>query len=69
MYWEKLGEGGEEGRGGRLKDRFGLSWQIVPRAVTEMLAGPDKDRAARVMKAMSGMTKLDVQALENAARE
>lgn len=69
MYWEGLAEGGEEGRAGRLKDRFGVSWQIVPRVVNELLGDPDRDRAARVMKAMSGMRKLDVGALENAGRE
>ena len=69
MFWEGLGEGGEEGRGGRLTDRFGVTWQIVPRAVTELLGDPDRDRAARVTKAMAGMRKLDVAALQNAARD
>lgn len=67
-YWEKLGEGGEEGPCGWLKDKFGLSWQIIPRALTELLGDPDPARSGRVMKAMLGMRKLDVQALEDAGR-
>lgn len=64
--WDALTEGGEESRCGWLKDRYGLSWQIVPRALPEILGGPDRDRAARAMKAMMGMGKLDVQALLDA---
>jgi predicted 3-demethylubiquinone-9 3-methyltransferase (glyoxalase superfamily) len=66
-YWEKLGEGGEEGPCGWLKDRFGLSWQIVPRALPELLAGPDEEKAQRVMAAMLEMGKIDIEALERAA--
>ncbi|QPP09701.1 VOC family protein [Streptomyces bathyalis] len=69
MYWEKLGEGGEEGPCGWLKDKYGLSWQIVPRVLTELLRDPDPATSARVMKAMFGMRKLDVQALEDAGRQ
>lgn len=65
-FWEALTEGGEESRCGWLKDRYGLSWQIVPRALPELLAGPDRARAERAMKAMMGMRKLDVQALLDA---
>ncbi|MFI8435058.1 VOC family protein [Streptomyces sp. NPDC079020] len=64
--WDGLGEGGEESMCGWLKDRYGLSWQIVPRVLAELLGGPDKARAERVMKAMLGMRKLDVQALRDA---
>ncbi|MFF9685181.1 VOC family protein [Streptomyces sp. NPDC014623] len=64
--WAKLTEGGEEGVCGWLKDKYGLSWQIVPRALPELLGGPDRVRADRVMKAMTGMRKLDVQALRDA---
>ncbi|WP_431781493.1 VOC family protein [Streptomyces chumphonensis] len=66
-YWTKLSEGGEEGPCGWLKDRYGLSWQVVPRRLEELLADPDAARADRAMKAMLGMKKLDVAALEAAA--
>jgi predicted 3-demethylubiquinone-9 3-methyltransferase (glyoxalase superfamily) len=66
-YWEKLGEGGEEGPCGWLKDRFGLSWQIVPRALPELLADPDKEKAQRVMAAMLEMGKIEIAELEQAA--
>lgn len=65
-YWEKLSEGGEEGPCGWLKDRFGLSWQIVPRALPEMLAAPEADKRDRVMTAMLQMRKIDIAALERA---
>ncbi|MEU1085411.1 VOC family protein [Streptomyces sp. NPDC005576] len=64
--WDALTEGGEESRCGWLKDKYGLSWQIVPRALPEILGGPDRDRADRAMKAMMGMGKLDVETLLNA---
>jgi predicted 3-demethylubiquinone-9 3-methyltransferase (glyoxalase superfamily) len=66
-YWSKLSEGGEEGPCGWLKDRFGLSWQIIPRALPELLGDPDKQKAQRVMAAMLEMRKIDVEALERAA--
>jgi len=66
-YWEKLTEGGEEGPCGWLKDKFGLSWQVVPRGMEEILNDADTDRAERTMKAMFGMKKLDVAALQAAA--
>ncbi|HEY8810626.1 MAG TPA: VOC family protein [Solirubrobacterales bacterium] len=66
-YWEKLSEGGEEGQCGWLKDRYGLSWQVVPTGMEELFADPDKGRAERAMKAMLGMRKLDVAALRRAA--
>lgn len=66
--WERLLEGGGvESECGWLKDRFGLSWQVIPTRLEELLADPDKDRADRTMKAMLGMVKLDVAALEAAA--
>jgi predicted 3-demethylubiquinone-9 3-methyltransferase (glyoxalase superfamily) len=66
-YWTKLTEGGEESRCGWLDDRFGLSWQIVPDRLVELLGDPDKDKAARVMKSMMGMVKIDIAELERAA--
>ena len=65
-YWETLSEGGEQGPCGWLKDRFGLSWQIVPTRLTELLADPDRERSQRVMKAMLGMRKIDIAELEAA---
>jgi predicted 3-demethylubiquinone-9 3-methyltransferase (glyoxalase superfamily) len=64
--WAKLSAGGEEGMCGWLKDRFGLSWQIVPRALTEMLGDPDPEKSGRVMAAMLKMKKIDIQALRQA---
>jgi predicted 3-demethylubiquinone-9 3-methyltransferase (glyoxalase superfamily) len=64
--WAALGEGGQTNVCGWLKDRYGLSWQIVPVEFLEMIADPDPARTARVMQAMMGMTKLDVAALRKA---
>ncbi|WP_241999512.1 VOC family protein [Streptomyces klenkii] len=66
--WERLSEGGEEGPCGWLKDKFGLSWQITPRRLIELLGDPDRAAAKRVMQAMMGMGKIDIQELENAYR-
>jgi predicted 3-demethylubiquinone-9 3-methyltransferase (glyoxalase superfamily) len=66
-YWTKLSEGGEEGPCGWLKDKYGLSWQVVPSGMEEMLTDPDQERAQRAMKAMLGMKKLDLAALQAAA--
>jgi predicted 3-demethylubiquinone-9 3-methyltransferase (glyoxalase superfamily) len=66
-YWETLTEGGEEGPCGWLKDRFGLSWQVVPTRLTELLGDPDADRAQRVMEAMMSMRKIEIAGLEAAA--
>jgi len=66
-YWAALTDGGEEGPCGWCKDRFGFSWQIVPRALPELLGDPDRERAQRAMQAMLGMRKLDVAALRAAA--
>jgi predicted 3-demethylubiquinone-9 3-methyltransferase (glyoxalase superfamily) len=65
--WEKLSAGGSPVQCGWLKDRYGLSWQIVPAVLPTLLAGGDPDRAQRVMGALMGMTKLDIRALEAAA--
>jgi predicted 3-demethylubiquinone-9 3-methyltransferase (glyoxalase superfamily) len=64
--WDKLSDGGEKGPCGWLKDKFGVSWQIVPTVLDEMLQDKDADRANRVMKAMLQMTKIDIEALEKA---
>ncbi|MEV6157627.1 VOC family protein [Nonomuraea sp. NPDC052129] len=66
--WAKLTEGGEESQCGWLKDRWGLSWQIVPKVLPELLGNPDPAKAQQVMKAMLGMRKIDINALEEAAR-
>ena len=67
-YWSKLSEGGEEGPCGWLKDRFGLSWQIVPTVLPELLADPDAAKSQRVMQAMLGMKKIEIEGLEQAAK-
>ncbi|WP_433518961.1 VOC family protein [Nonomuraea sp. CA-143628] len=66
--WAKLTDGGEESQCGWLKDRWGLSWQIVPKVLPELLSNPDPAKAQQVMKAMLGMRKIDINALEEAAR-
>jgi predicted 3-demethylubiquinone-9 3-methyltransferase (glyoxalase superfamily) len=66
-YWERLSEGGEEGQCGWLKDRYGLSWQVVPAGMEEVFADSDPARAERAMQAMFAMRKLDVAALRAAA--
>jgi predicted 3-demethylubiquinone-9 3-methyltransferase (glyoxalase superfamily) len=66
-YWDKLSEGGEEGQCGWLKDKFGLSWQVSPPGMAEVLGDPDPERSNRAMEAMLGMRKLDVAAMRAAA--
>jgi predicted 3-demethylubiquinone-9 3-methyltransferase (glyoxalase superfamily) len=66
-YWERLSAGGEEGPCGWLKDRYGLSWQVVPPGMDELFSDPDPSRAQRAMQAMFGMKKLDIAALRAAA--
>jgi predicted 3-demethylubiquinone-9 3-methyltransferase (glyoxalase superfamily) len=66
-YWERLSDGGSEGPCGWVKDRFGLSWQVVPTGMDELFADADPERARRAMEAMLKMGKLDVAALRNAA--
>lgn len=64
--WEKLSEGGEKSQCGWLKDKFGVSWQIVPSVLGELLSDPDKEKSKRVMTAMLAMTKIDIAALKKA---
>jgi predicted 3-demethylubiquinone-9 3-methyltransferase (glyoxalase superfamily) len=67
--WEALGaDGGEPGPCGWIRDRFGLSWQIVPRRLNELVADPDPERARRAMEAMLKMGKIEIDELERAAR-
>ena len=66
-YWSKLSEGGEEGPCGWLKDKFGLSWQIVPTVLLELVADPDREKSQRVMAAMLEMKKIEIDELERAA--
>jgi predicted 3-demethylubiquinone-9 3-methyltransferase (glyoxalase superfamily) len=65
-FWSRLSDGGSEGPCGWLKDRFGVSWQVVPEGMEQLFADPDKDRAARAMAAMLKMGKLDIAALQKA---
>ena len=65
-FWDTLSRGGEEGQCGWLKDRFGVSWQIVPAAMGQLLGGPDQQRSQQAMKAMLQMKKLDIQELQDA---
>ena len=65
--WEKLSEGGQKSQCGWLKDRFGLSWQIVPAELEKLLSSEDPEKRGRVMKALLQMTKLDIAALKQAA--
>jgi len=66
-YWAALTEGGEEGRCGWCKDRFGLSWQVTPVALGQMLSDPDPGRSRRVMEAMLAMKKIDIATLRRAS--
>jgi predicted 3-demethylubiquinone-9 3-methyltransferase (glyoxalase superfamily) len=68
-FWSTLSEGGEEGPCGWLKDRYGVSWQIVPTVLPELLSDPDQEKAQRVMRAMLNMKKIEIDALERAAVE
>ncbi len=65
-FWDRLAEGGEAGPCGWLKDRFGLSWQVVPSVLGEMLQDKDREKANRVMQAMLQMSKLDIATLTQA---
>ena len=65
-FWNKLSEGGKTGQCGWLTDKFGISWQIVPTALGELMGGPDRDKAQRVMRAMLAMTKFDIEGLRGA---
>src|SRR5438105_4180284 len=65
-YWQKLSEGGEESVCGWLKDKFGLSWQVVPTILSKFLSDPDPQKSQRVMQAMLQMKKIDIPALQKA---
>jgi predicted 3-demethylubiquinone-9 3-methyltransferase (glyoxalase superfamily) len=66
-YWYSLSKGGQESQCGWLKDRFGLSWQVVPRRLVELLDDPDPQRATRAMQAMLTMGRIDIAEVERAA--
>jgi predicted 3-demethylubiquinone-9 3-methyltransferase (glyoxalase superfamily) len=66
LLWEKLSEGGKKDRCGWLKDKFGLSWQIIPTALGELLGDKDAEKSGRVMKAMLQMSKIDIGRLKQA---
>ena len=68
-FWEKLSEGGEESMCGWLKDKYGLSWQIVPTVLPKLLQNKDAGKAQRVMQAMLQMRKIDIKTLEQAAEQ
>jgi predicted 3-demethylubiquinone-9 3-methyltransferase (glyoxalase superfamily) len=68
-YWDKLTDGGGEGQCGWLKDRYGLSWQVIPAALGELIGDPDPERSQRAMKAMLGQRKIDIAAIQAAADE
>ena len=65
--WSRLSAGGEESRCGWLKDKYGVSWQIIPGVLSELMADKDPARAGRAMQAMMKMTKIDIQKLQDAA--
>ncbi|MEW6737563.1 MAG: VOC family protein [Acidobacteriota bacterium] len=68
-FWEKLSAGGEKGRCGWLKDRYGLSWQIVPNVLGKILSDPDPKRSQRVMQALFQMDKIDIKTLQQAYQQ
>jgi len=65
-FWEKLSEGGSKGQCGWLKDKYGLSWQVVPTALGKLMSDPNPEKSKRVMTAMLKMTKMDIQGLQQA---
>jgi len=68
-FWSKLSEGGEQGPCGWLKDKFGVSWQIVPNALPRLLGDPDREKSQQVMQAMLQMKKIEIAELERAAAD
>ena len=68
-FWTKLAEGGEQGPCGWLKDKFGVSWQIVPTALPRLLSDPDRNKSQRVMAAMLQMQKIEIDELERVAAQ
>lgn len=65
-YWDKLAEGGEEGPCGWVKDKYGVSWQVLPKVLTDLVTDPDPEKAKRATEAMLSMGKLDIAELERA---
>ena len=65
-FWKKLTAGGKEVQCGWLKDKYGLSWQIVPTVLGELMSDPDPEKSKRVMQAMLQMTKIDIKGLKQA---
>jgi predicted 3-demethylubiquinone-9 3-methyltransferase (glyoxalase superfamily) len=65
-FWQKLSDGGQEGQCGWLKDKFGVSWQVVPQVLPQMLTDADSAKRERAMSALMGMKKFDVEALQRA---
>ncbi|MGZ4631440.1 MAG: VOC family protein [Actinomycetes bacterium] len=68
-YWARLTEGGQEGPCGWLKDKYGVSWQVVPTELTALLNDPDAEKAQRAMKAMLQMSKIDIEAVREAVAQ
>lgn len=68
-FWEKLSQGGKESQCGWLKDKYGLSWQIVPSILGKLMSDPDPAKSGRVMKAMLQMSKLDIEVLKRAYQQ
>jgi predicted 3-demethylubiquinone-9 3-methyltransferase (glyoxalase superfamily) len=68
-YWNTLSEGGEQGPCGWLKDRYGVSWQVIPKRLGELLSDSDREKAQRVMQAMLSMGKIEIEGLERAAAQ
>jgi predicted 3-demethylubiquinone-9 3-methyltransferase (glyoxalase superfamily) len=66
MFWEKLSAGGKKGRCGWLKDKFGLSWQVVPSTMIELIANADPETSNRAMQAVMGMDKIDIARVQRA---
>lgn len=66
-FWDKLSAGGEEQQCGWLRDKFGLSWQVIPTVLGQLLSDPDPKRSMRAMQAMLQMKKIDIRALQQAA--
>jgi predicted 3-demethylubiquinone-9 3-methyltransferase (glyoxalase superfamily) len=66
FFWEKLSEGGQKGRCGWLKDKFGVSWQIVPTALARLMETASPEQSKRILHAIMRMDKLDIQTLEQA---
>jgi predicted 3-demethylubiquinone-9 3-methyltransferase (glyoxalase superfamily) len=68
-FWSELSEGGEEGPCGWMMDKYGVSWQVIPTVLTELIGDPDREKSQRVMRAMLSMQKIEIDALQRAAAE